>query len=235
MKGDYKYYSQRWKDISPSAQSLIDGLLKKDPIGRLSAAKAMEHRWFTKFYPPSKRYANEDILKPIHDSIVQYSAFNDIKKIGLYIIAHQIESDHVWELWKAFDMLSKAKDGTISSSDFTSMMRKGNPDYTAQDIRAIFSKITIISKKKLHYTEFLAASLGMQKELVTEDRLWRAFDRLDHEAKGIISHDNLKQLLGSDLANMNINALWEDQTFGTGITFDTFLLMFSDFIMPKKD
>ncbi len=103
MKGEFKFYSPKWGSVSNTAKSFINALLTKDPKKRLSAADALKHPWLNEYYPTSKHHASQEMLQAVHDSIVRYGKFNDLKKIGLNIIAHQIETDHVKAIRNAFD------------------------------------------------------------------------------------------------------------------------------------
>jgi len=215
LKGETKFYSPNWDSVSDSAKSFIRSLLTMDPDKRLSAVQAMKHPWIDEQYPTSEREASDEVVKGVHDSIVQYIEFNDMKKIGLNIIAHQMETDLIWELKKVFEAHCKNKDGTMKFPDFTVMIRKVTPDYDIDTIRQLFCKVTFDSKSKnLYFTEFLAAALGYQKDIVTMDRLWRAFDRLDHEKKGFITRENMSEILGSDYNQDRIDGIFEEQDSG---------------------
>ncbi len=107
------------------------------------------------------------------------------------------------------------------------MMREVRPNYSIEDVREIFRNATIDHQSKtLRYSEFLATALGVSKENVNEDRLWRAFDRLDHEAKGKITRDNLARLLGKDYSETRMDMLWNDHNFGAWVSFEEFRAMF---------
>jgi len=232
MKGVFRYYSPRWENVSSTAKSFINALIEIDPEKRLSAAQAMNHPWIKEFYP-SEEYCIDDekTLKILHDSIVKYSTYNEFKKIGLIIVAHQMETDHVEIMRKVFDTYDANKNGTISFPDFVTMMGKIQQDYNTDDLREIFHKITMDhTSKAIRYTEFLAMAMGMEPKLVTEDRLWRAFDRIDYEARGTITKEQLKLLMGCDYQYERINELWGEHDFGAGISFEEFVSFFDDFI-----
>ena len=230
LRGETKYYSPNWDNVSDSAKSFIRSLLTMDPDKRLSAIQAMKHPWIGEEYPTSEREASDEVVKGVHDSIVQYIEFNDMKKIGLNVIAHQMDTDLMWDLKKVFETFDKNKDGTMNFPDFTVMMRKVKPDYDIDTIRQLFRKVTFDSKSKiLYFTEFLAAALGYQKDIVTMDRLWRAFDRLDHEKRGFISRENMSEILGSDYNEDRIDGIFEKQDSGV-ISFATFVGFYDSFL-----
>lgn len=101
-------------------------------------------------------------------------------------------------------------------------MKSANSSYNEEEIQNIFENVTLdITSNILHYTEFLAASFMHKKELITSERLWRAFDRLDCDKRGVFSENNLRELLGTDFNEAD----WENFK---GIKFDSFLKMFED-------
>lgn len=222
IKGDFKFYSPRWEGISNSTKTFIETLLTKDPQKRLSAESALSHLWFNDFYPQSKRNASDETIKGVHESMIQYSKFDTMKKIGLNIVAHQATTDEILDLKAVFDTFDKSKSGNITFSEFVTFMKSANSSYNEEEIQNIFENVTLdITSKILHYTGFLAASFIHKKELITCERLWRAFDRLDCDKRGVFSENNLRELLGTDFNEAD----WEDFK---GIKFDSFLKMFED-------
>lgn len=57
---------------------------------------------------------------------------------------------------------------------------------------------------KIRYTEFLAATIEA-RGAIGEERIAEAFDRLDSDDSGYISAENLRELLGSDLPESEID------------------------------
>jgi len=45
-RADYEFFPEEWSRISQDAKDLIDGLLTVNPDERLSAAEALESKWF---------------------------------------------------------------------------------------------------------------------------------------------------------------------------------------------
>jgi Ca2+-binding EF-hand superfamily protein len=110
------------------------------------------------------------------------------------------------------------------------MMREVIPDYGIDTIRQLFRKVTFDSESKiLYFTEFVAVALGYKKGIVTMDRLWRAFDRLDHEKRGFISRENMSEILGSDYNEDRIDDIFEKQDSGE-ISFATFVGFYDSFL-----
>lgn len=63
QKGQFDFDGQEWQDISKEAKSLIRSLICK-PEKRLTAAEALEHRWFKKQLKDIKKVEmNDEKLK----------------------------------------------------------------------------------------------------------------------------------------------------------------------------
>jgi hypothetical protein len=79
---------------------------------------------------------------------------------------------------------------------------------------------------KIRYTEFLAATIEA-RGAISEGRLAEAFDRIDSDDSGYISVTNLKEMLGDDFPEDEIEAIIKevDLTKNGKISYSEFLAM----------
>jgi hypothetical protein len=79
---------------------------------------------------------------------------------------------------------------------------------------------------KIRYTEFLAATIEAQGA-ISEERLAEAFDRMDSDDSGYISAENLKEMLGAEFPENEIDAIIKevDLTRDGKISYSEFLAM----------
>merc|ERR1719487_12004 len=99
-------------------------------------------------------------------------------------------------------MVDKNKDGTITFNEFKSSMDKRD-DKVAQEMRQIFEAVDVDGNKRIEYTEFLAAALD-RRQTCEEHGLWMAFNVFDHDGSGMISKQELKDILENpDKTDMN--------------------------------
>jgi calcium-dependent protein kinase len=77
---------------------------------------------------------------------------------------------------------------------------------------------------QIHYAEFLAA-LAEGAGLVTATALSDAFDRIDIEGKGYITHDDLKAILGHSYNKTVVDKMIEEGDFkkNNRVEFDELL------------
>jgi hypothetical protein len=82
---------------------------------------------------------------------------------------------------------------------------------------------------EIKYCEFLAATIEATGA-ISEERLAEAFDRLDSDDSGYISADNLRELLGSDIPQDEINAIIEEADLSNDnlISYAEFLALWED-------
>lgn len=67
----------------------------------------------------------------------------------------------------------------------------------------IFARIDIDGSGYIDYTEFVAAAMDME-QMLSDKKLKRAFDMFDVDGSGVISADEIKEVLGlTGDTNMN--------------------------------
>jgi hypothetical protein len=82
----------------------------------------------------------------------------------------------------------------------------------------------------------LAATIEAQGA-ISEERLAEAFDRLDSDDSGYITTDNLRELLGDEIAEEEINAIIKeaDLTNDNRISYPEFLALWEDKNEEKRE
>ena len=70
-RGDFKFKSEKWKEISQSAKNLIVSMLAYNPHNRISAAEALGHEWFKKF---DTNELNQKSLKSAFSGLLNFKA-----------------------------------------------------------------------------------------------------------------------------------------------------------------
>jgi hypothetical protein len=82
---------------------------------------------------------------------------------------------------------------------------------------------------KIRYTEFLAATIEAQGA-ISEERLAEAFDRMDADDSGFISKENLRELLGEEFPQSEIDCIIDeaDLTRNGKISYSEFLALWED-------
>jgi len=227
LKGQYKLYSPIWESISDEAKSFVEQLIQLEPSTRMNAEQALGHAWLGKEFALSERQPDPGILESVHDTIANYSAVSEFKKLALMVIAHKSTTEEILELRQAFDAYDTANNGTISLDEFKSAMQKVNASYTDGDVEQLFKSVDYGADGEIYYLEFLAATLEAHGR-ITEERLADAFDRIDSDDSGVISKENLSELLGKDYSEEKIELMLKETDLDGdgGISFEEFRNIF---------
>ena len=77
-------------------------------------------------------------------------------------------------------------------------------------IKEIFEKIDTDKSGAIDYSEFIAASID-RKKMLSKKRLERIFKMFDKDCSGTISKDEIKQMLGGNKGDQEIDdRVWEE-------------------------
>jgi calcium-dependent protein kinase len=134
----------------------------------------------------------EELKNRICRSLVEYADMSEFRKLALNVIAKKASSNEIFELRKVFQEFDYLGTGTITLEEFSTALSQ--LQYSPHAIHKIFSKIDVNRDNAINYTEFLAAALETQGT-IEEYRLAEAFDLIDDEDSGYISHENLRKIL----------------------------------------
>jgi calcium-dependent protein kinase len=205
MRCDYTFEKDYWKPVSDEAKDFIKRLLVLDPKVRYTSKLAQGHIWMSTGFKLCDREPTASMSELVADNLLLYKDSAQLKKIALNVIAHQSTTEEVLELRKAFDQFDKANNGVISFDEFKAAV-KDKFNYTDKEMKALFDSIDVNHNGIIMYTEFIAASLEALG-YVEEERIAEAFERLDCDASGFISRDNLLDFLGESSTIENVDAM----------------------------
>jgi len=224
-----------WDDISKHAKDFISELLEYDSARRLDPCQALNHVWIKTQYPLEARKPSSELMTETTMNLLKSNNCGLLRSLALYIIASRARPEEVDKYRKVFDQYDSLNNGTISYSEFKSVLEK-EYDFTEEEIRRKFEKLAFTSDKLIYYTDFLAALLDSQ-DYIDEEKLADAFDALDWDDTGFISIANLRHFLdvGSNDDKKLQEMLEQGDSDGDGLlTFADFLNMFrSDKDLPK--
>lgn len=194
-KQQVSYSDSSWSHISEEAKSFVKSLLDKNQNTRKSADQARRDPWFHKnMIQYSKNKPDYTQIKnKLKDSWLNYAVTGEIKKLALTVIAHKSAPEKILQLREIFHDIDIENTGFISREEFEKAFPRS--DFSKDDLECIFSSLDYGKDGRINYTEFLAASLEMEGR-ITENSLAEAFDRIDADDSGYISHKNLRDILG---------------------------------------
>jgi calcium-dependent protein kinase len=194
LESKIKFPKEEWKNISESAKDLISKMLCPEKK-RISALEVLNHKWFkTKLKKKLEKKITFDF-----DKLSAYKDFNILKKSILLFLASRLnieESNAITEIFKKID---EFKTGTIDFDDFKNfVINNQNQEIIGgendDEIRKKFLEIDVDRNNKIDFTEFLAAN--MDKAIYKDkEKLRIAFDLFDTDKNGIISKDDIINIL----------------------------------------
>jgi calcium-dependent protein kinase len=169
LRGKYKLQSKRWQQVSTAAKEFVMSLLRRRPEKRPSAHDALQmsvwlsrdrrdgHDW-NATSTATNVMAEMDRMDTIQASIQAFAKYPTLKKLGLLVVAYKSTSDEIGFLRKMFTKFDTTNDGEITYDEFRTALME-NYDYTEADIESMFEGMDIDGTGKVHYMEFLAATI----------------------------------------------------------------------------
>ena len=194
LQGKFTFPKEDWKNISESAKDLISKMLSPEKK-RISAKEIMNHKWF-------KSKLKKKLEKKItfdFDKLSTYKSFNILKKSILLFLASRLSSEETGPVGEIFRKINECKTGMIDFEDFKSFIINNQDNEIMggeddEEIRKKFLEIDVDRNNKIDFTEFLAAN--MDKNIYKDkDKLRIAFDLFDTDKNGIISKDDIINIL----------------------------------------
>jgi len=235
-KGAYDFDGDEWNNISEDAKDLINKLLTYDPVKRISAKEALEHKWFETASHLDTKVDEEKMRKNLQN-LKGFRAEQKLQQATYAFIASHLaskeEKQHLLETFKALDTNG---DGTLSREEILEGYRKTMGEEEAEaEVNRIMAMVDLDKSGEIDYSEFIAATLD-RKEMMSKDKLEAAFNMFDKDGSGEISADELKEVLGGSLEDMD-DTVWQQivkevDTNGDGVIsreeFTAMMLRYSE-------
>jgi calcium-dependent protein kinase len=201
QKNEISYEDKIWKTISPEAKDLLQKMLEKNPITRLSASGVYNHIWMEKFLENQKtaRLSKKSLLK-----LSDYSRKSKFKRALLsYMVTKVSIKADVQKLIKVFKTADKDADGELTVDEIIECINKAE---IAIDPLTIISAINANDKGLVTYSEFVTAFVDWTKEL-NLDRLKRVFSEMDLDGDGFISSREFAHALNNKYSDEEVKTL----------------------------
>jgi calcium-dependent protein kinase len=210
-------YTSRFHGLSDLAQDFVKSLLVFDPAKRLTAQGALQHAFIAKRH---KTEAAVDV--GILDGLRNYAQASHFRRACLSMMAWSLSREDRQDLRRRFLELDVERKGTISLSQFKSVLEQ-NFHIGSVEAEKLFASLDINHDNELCYSEFLAATL-QDRIRMHEDVLRKTFSRFDRNEKGVITVENLRTLLGDTFEDVSVEELLrEADADGNGsICYDEF-------------
>mmetsp|Transcript_44586 Transcript_44586/g.95027 ORF Transcript_44586/g.95027 Transcript_44586/m.95027 type:complete len:481 (+) Transcript_44586:90-1532(+) len=224
-RGEFEFPSPDWDNITGECKDLIKTMLTMDPNLRPSAGTLLDHRWI-KMWTEEQKTVTVQLPATSLANLKNFKQQARLKKVALSIIAQHVKDEHLSQLKAVWSMMDDNKDGTLTIEELNIGMNKIGA--TFPDMDKILRAIDTDGSGKVDYTEFIAATLD-HKEYKSKAVLWQAFRVFDKDGDGVITKQELTQVLQMDeIADSNKIAQIIEEVDANGdgvISFDEFSKM----------
>ena len=197
VNGKYGFKGRRWKNISQFAREFVMDCLVQEPSRRKSADEMLKHPFIKRNEDISKASVSFAMMDRVQATIQTFCEYEKLKKLALLVIAHKSTDDEIGFLRKVFDRFDFEKDGEITLKEFMECLKLYH--YSENDVERMFIGMDLDGTGKVHYSEFLAATMEAHGA-ISEERIAEAFDRLDSDDSGYISVQNIRGFLGESIS-----------------------------------
>lgn len=227
LSGKYGFKGHRWKLISSHAKEFVMECMVPKPSRRKPAEEMLKHPFILNdFMANQQRQIGFVLMDRVIASIQTFCGYEQIKKLGLLVIAHKSTEDEIGFLRHVFDRFDIVRDGEITLPEFKEALKVYH--YNDEDLERMFVGMDLDGTGKVHYSEFLAATLEAHGS-ISEERLAEAFDRLDNDDTGFITKQNILDFLGNSVSEEYANAIIDEADIEKDhrISYDEFLALWN--------
>jgi calcium-dependent protein kinase len=192
--GSFSFDDKAWNNISDNCKDFITQLLTYKADDRPSAEAALKHPWIVEL---STTAVDEKSAQNALDNLKSFKVESTMKQATFAFIASQLlskqERDGLAKVFKAFD---KNGDGKLSIQE----VKEGYLEHygkvmSDEEVETMFNSVDTDRSGFIDYSEFVVAAMN-ESQLTSNDKLQAAFKMFDKDGSGIISADEIKEVLG---------------------------------------
>mmetsp|Transcript_50169 Transcript_50169/g.92671 ORF Transcript_50169/g.92671 Transcript_50169/m.92671 type:complete len:549 (+) Transcript_50169:130-1776(+) len=205
-QGNYKVKKDVWAKVSADAQDFVFSLLKVDPNKRLTAEKALAHKWIRTRNSSQVSHREQQLAdESLADALVSFSRQSQFKRACLSMMAWSLSATERAQVRDAFVAMDADHTGTVKLSALKEILVE-NFELPDEKINDIVQALDYNNDEELNYSEFLAAMVSTRIEM-HDDLLMNAFRRFDTDGTGYITVEDLRKVLGESFDGATVEEL----------------------------
>lgn len=218
-QGKYIMNSRRWGTVSSQAKDFIRSLLEVEGKKRLSAHKALRHKWILKH---STVDVPEQLHQAVKDSLCSWKAAPKFQRAMMGVMAASLGQEQHGKIREYFLAMDRDNDGLITISEIKADFKadeevdvetaSASSTSTVLDLDIWCQKpeFGIFSEnyqtQDLSYSEFLAAMMSSYIP-ITEDMMTACFKKFDTRDTGKIFTEDVQEVLGDSFEDERVEDL----------------------------
>mmetsp|Transcript_6659 Transcript_6659/g.11997 ORF Transcript_6659/g.11997 Transcript_6659/m.11997 type:complete len:701 (-) Transcript_6659:453-2555(-) len=235
-----------WNTVSAPAKKFICSLLVTDPKKRPTAREAQAHPWLqnTRDIRSCKngmiiKSESPGLSPEVVDALRTFKDYPDMRRLLCEVVSFTLIPEQIQDLRREFEKMDMDGSGEISLPALKKALLNCGRKIKESEVEEIFDAMRVRKcEDRVHWHEFVAASISSDSSRVDGRNLRLAFDRLDRDHKGYITFDNMRHLMEmgcrsashvTDEAQME--RMWADGIKGCKHNRGVSRITYSDFIL----
>lgn len=162
-------------------------MLQKDPLKRISAIDALNHKWFALSHADKSALDNKIFMRLKEFRAPQRLQFEALT----FLVNNSRKEIDFKNLREAFRVLDKKNTGLLSLNEIKEGFKE--LQMPQEDLDDIFRSIDFNKDGQINYSEFLAATVDKKKALTLQN-LTFAFHHFDVDNSGYITEAGLAEV-----------------------------------------
>mmetsp|Transcript_77193 Transcript_77193/g.153063 ORF Transcript_77193/g.153063 Transcript_77193/m.153063 type:complete len:531 (+) Transcript_77193:41-1633(+) len=191
--GQYKVKKEVWNKVSVDVQEFVKALLVVDPIQRLTAQSALEHRWIRK---RDMMESKSSMAKETTDALVSFAAETRFRRAALHLMAWSLTNEERAQVQQAFIDIDTDRTGSITLKELKQVMDK-HLDIDSKEMQHTFDALHSSHHDEIFYSEFLAAMISTRIQ-IHDHLLHESFKRFDADDSGFLTQEELELALDNE-------------------------------------
>lgn len=192
MMGRFSFQHPAWEFISEDAMLFIMACFTMKYQNRPSSSQLFKFNWCS---PHNINNKLPDSKRKAYTRKLSRAPSQSLSQTSMIAVAFTMSTtDHV-DLRSLFQDIDVDGSGMVDRKEFCQFMRMTEPNTTEDDANVIFDAIDQDNNQEISFLEFVASMIDSRNVNVNE--INQAFNLLDKEGKGYISHKDLFRMLAT--------------------------------------